>query len=306
MIYFSIFLVLIVAVALADRLMPFQITRLILIMERTFSGLRLHQAQVDGMAMPYLEGGRGPTLVLIHGFAADKDNFTRIARHLVAHYHLIIPDLPGFGDAGRDPTAQYSINQQVARLHTFLQQLGISQVDLGGSSMGGFIAAQFAASHPDMARSLWLLDPAGTHASVQSDILQTYLTTGKIPLLLQNESDFAEMFRTTMHNPPFIPYSLRHVLAVRAVKDFELHSRIIAEFHDSTPLEEQYSNLPTPALVVWGERDLILHPSGAQATAQLFARSKVIMMPDIGHLPQLEAPRATARDYLAFRKELGA
>ncbi len=303
MIYFSLFLVLVLVITLADRLMPFQMAALALSLERMVSGLHLRQAQVAGFAMPYLEGGRGPTLVLIHGFAADKDNFTRIARHLVAHYHLIIPDLPGFGDAGRDPSAQYSIQQQVQRLHTFLQQLGISQVDLGGSSMGGFIATQFAASYPHMVRSLWLLDPAGTEAAIQSDVIQTYLATSKIPLIIQSEAEFSGMMSATMHKPPFIPYSLRHVLALRAVRDFALHTRIMAEFQNSQPLEQQYSNLTTPALVVWGERDLILHPSGAQATAKLFVRSKVIIMSDIGHLPILEAPRTTARDYLAFRQE---
>ena len=284
--------------------MPYQIARLALALERLLSGLRLRQAQVAGLAMPYLEGGRGQPLVLIHGFAADKDNFTRVVRHLVAHYHVIIPDMPGFGDAGRDPAAQYNITQQVLRLHAFLLQLGLTRFDMGGSSMGGFIAAQFAASYPQMVNSLWLLDPAGTEASIQSDVIQHYLATGELPLLVQNEAGFAELMRTTMYKIPFIPYSVRHVLALRAIRDFPLHTRIMAEFRDSQPLEQQYSNLTTPALVVWGERDLILHPSGAPATAQLFMHSKVIIMPNIGHLPMVEAPRTAARDYLAFRQGL--
>ena len=304
MIILTLFLVLVVAISLADRLAPAMVTRWALALERTLSGLRLHQAQVNGLAMPYLEGGQGQPLILIHGFAGDKDNFTRIARHLVAHYRVIIPDLPGFGDAGRDMAAKYAITDQVTRLHTFLQQLGLQRVDLGGNSMGGFIAAQFAATYPDMVNSVWLLDAAGTEAATQSAVIQHYLATGEMPLLVQSEAAFGELMRKTAHKPPFIPYSVRHVLAQRAMRDFPLHRAIMDEFRDSPMLEQQYGNLPTPALIVWGERDLILHPHGAQAMAGLFQHSKVIMMPDIGHLPMLEAPRATARDYLAFRHSL--
>lgn len=306
MIILTLFLVLVLAVSLADRLLPYQMTRLALGLERLLSGLRLKEATVGGIVMPYLEGGHGQPLLLIHGFAGDKDNFTRVARHLVAHYHVIIPDLPGFGDAGRDPNGQYSIVDQVARLKALLQQLGIQKVDLGGNSMGGFIAAQFAAIHPEMVGSVWLLDPAGTEAAGESNIIQHYLATGEMPLLVQREEEFAALMRQTTHKPPFIPYSVRHVLAQRAIRDFELHRTIMAQFQAWPLLEQQYSHLPTPALVVWGERDLILHPNGAKATANLFQHSKVIMMPDIGHLPMVEAPSVAARDYLAFRQSLAA
>ncbi|MEN9866055.1 MAG: hypothetical protein RL748_1645 [Pseudomonadota bacterium] len=304
MIYFSLFLTLVIAITLADRLVPEIMARWALALERMLSGLRLHQAEVDGFTVPYLEGGQGQPLLLIHGFAGDKDNFTRVARHLVAHYRVIIPDLPGFGDAGRDLNAKYDIASQVARLHTFLQQLGIQKVDLGGNSMGGFITAQFAATYPQMVGSVWLIDAAGTEASTRSEIIQRYLATGEMPLLVQTEAAFADLMRQTTHKTPFIPYSLRHVLAQRAMRDFALHTRIMGEFRDSPMLEQQYSQLSTPALVVWGTRDLILHPDGAQATAALYSNCKVIMMPDLGHLPMLEAPRASAQDYLAFRKNL--
>ena len=304
MLYLTLFIILILVVVLADRLAPEPVTRIALGLERRFSGLRLQQAQVDGFVMPYLEGGRGQPLILIHGFGGDKDNFTRMARHLVGQYRVIIPDLPGFGDAGRDPAAEYTIHAQVARLHTFLQRLGLSSVDLGGNSMGGFISAQFAATYPHMVGSVWLLDPAGTQASTQSAVIQKYLSTGTMPLLVQSEAEFSELIRVATHQPPFIPYSVRHVLAARAIKDFPLHSAIMRQFTGSPLLEEKYSQLATPALVVWGDHDLILHPSGAQATASLFLHSKVIMMPNIGHLPMMEAPRTTAQDYLAFRRDL--
>ncbi len=177
---------LVVACVLACKLAPEAVTRLALRGERRFSGLALKQAQVDGYTMPYLDGGSGPALVLIHGFAGDKDNFTRIARFLTPHYRVIIPDLPGFGDASRDMAGSYRIADQVRRVHELMQQLGLATAHLGGNSMGGFIAAQFAATYPAMTSSLWLLDAAGTHASNDTPIIQRYLATGEMPLLLRD------------------------------------------------------------------------------------------------------------------------
>ncbi len=61
----------------------------------------------DGMRISYLEGGRGDDLILLHGFGADKDNFLRIAPFLEPSYHVIVPDLVGFGDSSHPAEADY-------------------------------------------------------------------------------------------------------------------------------------------------------------------------------------------------------
>lgn len=291
---------------LLDRLAPATAARLGLALERWRSGLHLKAAQVPGFAMPYLQGGAGEPLVLIHGFAGDKDNFTRIARFLTPHYRVICPDLPGFGDAGRDPQARYTMADQVERLRAFLDQLQLHKVHLGGNSMGGFISAQFAATYPERVASLWLLDAAGTEAAHTSGVLQHYAASGEMPLLVRSESDFAALMKAATHKTPFLPYSVRTMLAHRAMADYPLHSQIMVQLTQSPSLESQYQALRTPAFVVWGAEDQILHPSGADTLRALFPNSRVRMMPAIGHLPMLEAPKRTALDYLAYRRELGA
>ena len=161
---------LLMALVLFDRLAPMAAARVGLALERLRSGLRLRRAGVAGADMPYLEGGKGEPLVLLHGFAGDKDNFTRIARFLTPHYRVICPDLAGFGDAARDPQAGHSIPEQAERLRALLDRIAPGKVHLGGNSMGGFIAAQFAAAWPERVASLWLLDAAGTQASHSSAV----------------------------------------------------------------------------------------------------------------------------------------
>lgn len=295
------FLVCALLLVLFDRFMPTTATRLALGLERGRSGLKRHTAVAGGFTMPYLEGGQGEPLVLIHGFGGDKDNFSRMARFLTPHYRVIIPDLPGFGEAGRDPDASYSMADQVDNVCAFLDQLGLRQVHLGGNSMGGFIAAQLAATYPERVASLWLIDAAGTRAAHNSDLLKLYLATGELPLLLRSVKDFKTLMRFVTHRPPFMPYSIWRTLARRAVADYPLHKKIMAQLTASPLLDAQYSEIATPALIVWGEEDQILHPSGAEALHLLLPNSRVRMMPGVGHMPMLEAPAKTAMDYIDFR-----
>ena len=295
---------LLMALVLFDRLAPMAAARAGMALERLRAGLRPRQASVAGLDMPYLEGGTGETLVLVHGFAGDKDNFTRMARFLTPHYRVICPDMPGFGDAGRDPQAGYGIAEQAERLRALLDQIAPGKVHLGGNSMGGFIAAQFAAAHPERVASLWLLDPAGTDASHSSAVLQHYEASGEMPLLVRDEQDYHILVDACTAERPFVPHSVLTALGRRAAADFALHTAILRQVSASPVLQPQPHYAAIPALVVWGEQDKILHPSGAAAFAGLFPRSRTVMMPGVGHLPMLEQPRRTAQDYLDFRRTL--
>lgn len=282
------------ALAAADRLLPGPVARASLALERKRSGLTLRRG-----ALPYLEGGSGSeVLLLIHGFAGDKDNFTRIARFLTPHYRVIIPDLPGFGDARRDPGARHDMAAQVETLRAFMAELGVQRYHMGGNSMGGFIASECAARYPELVASLWLLAPAGTDASFDTPAFQDYLAGGHMPLLVREPRDFDMMMTTCMAKPPLFPYSLKRMLARRAMADYPLHRALLRELVDSPRLR---GPIHTPALIVWGTEDRILSPKGAALTKALMPNAQLVMMEGIGHLPMLEATRRTARDFLDFQ-----
>lgn len=298
-----------VALVLAlEFLAPQRMTRLWLGLERRRAGLRLkRQTLAGGIEMSYLEGGRGETLLLVHGFGGDKDNFTRLAGALTRHYRVILPDLPGFGDATRDPALRHAVPDQVRRLHEFIGALGLPPLHLGGNSMGGFIAAEYAASHPQQVRSLWLLDPAGTAAAHGSPMLQRYLATGDTPLLLRRPEDIGVLLQAIAVKAPLLPPSVKTVLARRAVTDHALHAQILQQLvHDSPTLEDRLPGIAAPTLVVWGSEDRILHPDGAAALRSRLPHCRVVLMSGIGHVPMMEAPAVTAADYLRFRAELQA
>jgi triacylglycerol lipase len=296
-----------VALAILAQVRPQTVSRWALSLERRRNGLTLKSQTASGFEMPYLEGGSGDVLVLVHGFAGDKDNFTRLAGHLVKHYRVIVPDLPGFGDATRDTTANYRMADQVARLHTFLQTLGVQRMVLGGNSMGGFIASEYAARHPEQVRAVWLLDSAGTAAAHDTPMLQNYLATGEFPLLMRNLADADVLIRATMSRPPYFPGFLKVTLAQRGIADYALHSEILKDLAINSPLlESQYTSLPTPALIVWGAQDRLLNPAAVQVQQGLFPKNNCILMQGIGHVPMIEAPRQTASDFLKFAADMPA
>lgn len=301
----SVLTLALLAVTMGGRIFPQAVARATAALDRWRCGLTLNERQIMGFNIPYLEGGAGEPLILIHGFGGQKENFSHVAGELCRQYHVYIPDLPGFGAACRDPDADYHIEAQAARVMAFADALGLRRLHMGGNSMGGFIAAECAARHPERIASLWLIGPAGVPATQETEIVRQFRTTGEWPLLIHQPSDFDTMVHVVMAHPPFIPYAVRWVLGRRGAADCELHSRIARQaLGESTPLSQRYEHLAVPTFIVWGAQDKVLDPSAVKGFQALFPNSKVQMMEACGHAAMMEAPRETAKDYISFRTSL--
>ena len=284
----------------ADFLAPRATARLALAIERRRARLTAAVVDADGFRFHYLEGGRGDTLLLVHGFGADKDNYTRVARHLRKRFRVIAVDLPGFGDSDRLEDADFAIPDQAQRLKAMVDALGIERFHLGGSSMGGAIAIEYAARWPDQVQGLWLLAPAGVMSAEDSEMIADYRRTGRSRLVVTEVSGFNDLLKLTMHRPPTLPHGLKRTLGERAVADQSLHARIFEAIATSPAIEERATSVDVPALIVWGREDRVLDVSGAAILHRAMPGSKLIVMDDIGHLPMIEVPKRAARDYIAF------
>ena len=95
---------------------PLNWARWLLMAGRFAAGLRSAWIDVEGRKWHYLEGGTGPVLIAIHGFGGDADNWLRIARGLGKHFHVIAPDLPGFGSSDPGDGLAFDIDSQVTLL----------------------------------------------------------------------------------------------------------------------------------------------------------------------------------------------
>jgi pimeloyl-ACP methyl ester carboxylesterase len=285
-------------------LAPEKATRLVFNQERQRAGLVRKEIDLPGgLHYVYLEGGQGEPLMLLHGFGADKDTFVRVARHLTPRYHLVVPDHIGFGESARPPDADYSPPAQVERLRTLAHALGIKNLHLGGSSMGGQIAMTYASLYPAEVQSLWLLDPAGVWSVPQIEMEKFRKRTRRDPLLIQSGADLKQTLAFAMSDPPFIPQPMIDVMARPRIRNFALEKRILGQIQ-ADRMEERVKGLATPALIVWGSQDRVLDVASAEALHKLLPQSRVKIMPGIGHIPMLERPRQSAEDYFAFRASL--
>jgi len=284
-------------------LAPRQATDLSLYVTRRLAGLeRKTLSLTTGETYVYLEGGRGEPLLLLHGFGANKDNFTLVARHLTPTSHVIIPDHIGFGESSRPANISYAPVAQAERLHRFVESLGLSRLHIGGSSMGGQIAMTYAALYPDQVQSMWLLDPGGVWSAPPGE-LQALLKKGVNPLIAADTDQFAGIFAFVMSRPPFIPRPILNVMARERIENIELEKRIFREIKADN-VEGRIAGLKIPALIVWGDQDRAISVKTAPVLQRLLPASRVTIMEGIGHLPMVEVPGAAARDYLAFRSSL--
>jgi len=259
----------------------------------------------DGLHMAYLEGGRGEPLVLVHGFGGNKDNFTRVARWLTPHYRVIVPDLVGFGESSHPLDASYAYAAQAERLHAFVRALALENAHFGGNSMGGAVVLSYAAQYRSEVASLWLLDAAGIPEAPVSELRKIIETTGRNPLLVATEDDFAHLLTFAMSDPPYIPRMVVNVMAQERIRNQAIERRAFEQIATDS-VTRQVHGLPTPTLIVWGDEDRLLHVGTAEMLHTLLPRSQVIVMPHVGHMPMVERPEQSAQDYLRFRAALPA
>lgn len=302
----GLLLVLVLAVVGLYYACPEKLAQLAISGERAAASLSKHEIDAAGVHFVYLEGGKGEPLVLIHGFGADKENFTRVAKFLTPRFHVIIPDVPGFGESGQPANGDYSIDAQVERIHAFVQALGLKTVHLGGSSMGGNIAAAYGAKYPTETGSLWLLAPAGVVSAPPSVLALRLGQGGKNPLIASNADEFEQVFHFVMEEPPFMPRRILDVMGSTAVKHHDLNVKIFEQIHSAMALEPLVKGLEVPTRIVWGEQDRALNVGGAKILEGLMPKSSALILPGVGHLPMVERPREVAKDYLAFRDGLKA
>ncbi|BET26393.1 pimeloyl-ACP methyl ester carboxylesterase [Limnobacter thiooxidans] len=276
--------------------------------ERAISGLQRKVVQIDGFVVPYLQGGKGEPLVLIHGFGGSKDNFNRVAYYLTNHYTVYAIDVPGFGASTRDLDADYVINTQIDRVHEIIEKLGLKQPHIGGNSMGGWISGAYAAKYPDDVASIWFLAPAGLLESRKSEVIQQFEKTGEIVLTASNREEFEKIVDVVMFKrPAFAPGFVVEAMAARAAADQTLHQRIYKDFKSvpsdlATALSK--SNYKGPALIVWGKEDRVLHVDGAAELKTAMPGFDVILMDQVGHVPMMEKPEQVAADYVKWREAI--
>ncbi|HJS12992.1 alpha/beta fold hydrolase [Sphingopyxis sp.] len=266
---------------------------------RRRGGMVQKSVAVDGRIWPYLEGGdpAKPLLLLVHGFAGDKDNWSMIAPYLTRDYHVVAPDLPGFGENERNPDLAYDLHAQTARLKAFADTLGLQHPHVAGNSMGGWIALRYAIDYPGALASLTLLDNAGVNGANESPLQKQAANEDYNPLVLANLEDADRLVAMVVHKPPYIPSRLKPVLYADALKyrdQLDMIFWVIATEGRDHPLNDRLGEVKVPTLIIWGRHDQLLDVSCVPVLEAGIAGSVAHIFDHVGHVPMIEDPKATA------------
>lgn len=260
---------------------------------------------IDGANLHYSDEGQGIPIVLLHGTAASLYTWDGWAAELSKSHRVLRFDLPGFGLTGRNVTDTYSIDYYATLLLHFLDSLGIEQAHIAGSSLGGQIAYDFAASHPERVLKLILVAPTGvTNANDKSISLPFRMA--QTPLLKHS---------LTYITPRFIvEKSLQEVYG----DDSKLTDKAITMSHDLLLREgnreaflarmntadadnlHKLKQVQAPTLILWGEADAWVPVTDASRFQEGIKGAQLKKYAGAGHIPMEELPQETVKDALLF------
>ncbi len=272
---------------------------------RASARMRVGSVDVDGFTIPYLEAGRGPVVVLLHGLGDRKDSFVDVAKALTARHRVILPDLPGFGDASKPRRFRYTVGNLAALMAATFDRLGLDRFHLGGNSLGGAIATQYAIDHPHRVRSLFLANAAGVDMPEPSEMMEL-IEAGHNPFRVTSDEEFERFMLLSMGKVPPLPRALVAAMARESEANSPMRERVFIDVaEEELDLTPELHRVETPTLVLWGDRDRMLHPSMADVFHRGIAGSEKVVLPGVGHLPQYERPRKTGSVLADFLLDVG-
>ncbi|RRR67525.1 MAG: alpha/beta fold hydrolase [Candidatus Viridilinea halotolerans] len=263
-----------------------------------------HYLTVDGYRLHWLELGRGPAVLMIHGFARSAEDWRTTGSALASMgYRVLAVDALGFGRSDKPDKIRYSLALMAKLFAGLLDGLGLERAFFVGHSMGGKYALGTAVLQPDRVAGLGLV---GSDGFVRSPVLtQTggWPVVGHMLLWLSSRPFVVRaMYEASFANPK--PIVTEDFLAIgRAAMLGPENSRALMSLSrcyatidvNRTGIRKRFSQIKVPTLLIWGDQDRVfpVERTGRIAAASI-PGAHLAVIPNCGHFPHLETPRALA------------
>lgn len=240
------------------------------------------------------------TLLFIHGFNGNKDNWNLLSAKLCKHYHIIALDLPSQGENPIDMDRNYTLSDQAESLYKITQALKLQKFILFGHSMGGGVSLYFTLKHPQNVKKLVLIDAVG--AFTHKSFLQKRLEAGAPNPLLNicTTQQYRDFISLTMEKPPFIPDFLYAYMAEIECKRSAIDRKIFNQILTQAQLGTQLRQIVVKTLILWGRADRIISVKDSFTFRDLIPDSRLVIFDGIGHAPILEDAKAVAKRVIDF------
>ena len=243
-----------------------------------------------------------PALVLVHGMGHwTQAAWDFLASEFEATHRIVAFDLPGFGVSAKPDTA-YTLQRFTQALRRVVEASGLERFALAGHSLGGLIAANYAATYPDDVRHLCLVDPAG------------FLRTPKLALRVAGSRPVTWLFRRIRPSRRFVRRTFEQaVYDARSVPDdyyaracelatdpsmtrafVRVYAGAMQEMLHMRSLHARLGSYRGPALIVWGHQDRFVPVRALPAARRVYPHAAVLEIDRCGHCPNLEYPELLA------------
>jgi pimeloyl-ACP methyl ester carboxylesterase len=256
---------------------------------------------VDGRQVYVEQEGQGDAVVLLHGFGESSYSWRRVIPELARSFRVVAPDLNGFGwtQRPRDPES-YTREGQERLVLGVLAALGITRAQFVGHSYGGSLTLFLASRHPEVVRSMVLVDSAAPTygndrrtrlAGVRS--LDYFLVRFALRPRHIRGSLLASVYDPAVVTPELVRAYLDR-LRVEGEDDayYGLTARLRRPSADAEggSGEVKLEKIAVPALVVWGAEDRVIQAETGRRSAGLLPVGEFVTIPRAGHLPMEERP----------------
>ena len=255
----------------------------------------------DGLELPYVEQGDpdGVPVVLLHGWVDSRRCFDRVMAVLPELIHAFAFDQRGHGGASK-PSDGYALRDFADDLGAFMDAVGLDAAVLAGASSGGYVAQRFAVDNPGRTLGLALV---GSPRSLRgprppfADVLARL----DDPIDAAFARELAEGM--VAHDVPDA------VMAALCEENLKAPARVWRDAFQGLlaadpPLDT--GRIAVPTLIIWGARDALLPRGDQQAMATEIPGARLVVYPDVGHLPVVEAPERVAADITSLCEVVAA
>ncbi len=264
------------------------------------AGLTKKEIKIDDHNIVYLEGGKGQSILLLHGYTANKDSWNDFAYYLTKEYHVVIPDIPGYGESTKSMDSNYDLSSQISRLNKFITALKLKDPHIAGNSMGGLFAGIYAARFPGDIKSLGLFNAAGVR-SLKKSVAVKLMEKGENPFLVKDGNDITRIMSLLFVKPPSLPYPIKKVMLQTALANSRIYEKELKELGpDFLSLEKELPKIKAQTLILWGDQDNATDVSSVPVFEKRLKNHKTAIIKNCGHIPMVEKPEETATAYINF------
>ena len=245
--------------------------------------------EAAGITVELRRGGSGTPLLVIHselGVPGWLESFAQLAEH----YDVIVPSLPGYGRSAR-PDRVMDAHDLAAWVTWFARDVDLrTPVNVIGCSLGGWVAAEIATVAPQFFNKMVLVGAMGIKPE-RGEIFDYFLESGLTGL------------RRSFHRPEQSSEFMRHWGKERTPDEDDLveqHREMTCRiawkpYMHSLTLRHLLPGVRTPTLLVWGREDAITPIDSGEIYQRAIPRSRLVVMENCGHMPEMEKPAEFAR-----------